>query len=436
MSWGFSTDPEFQERLDWIERFITEEVEPLDIVADFDPYEVANPKRNALVRPLQDEVRRQGLWACHLEPELGGQGFGQLKLALMNEILGRSIFGPTVFGVQAPDTGNAEILAKYGTEDQKTRFLRPLLNNDIVSAFSMTEPQGGSDPTQFKCRAVLDGDEWVIAGEKWFSSHAHVASFLIVMAVTDPDAPPHRRLSAFVVPTDTPGLEMVKNMPHGNRNGSSHAYLRYNDVRIPRDHILGGRGEGFVVAQTRLGGGRIHHAMRTLAQCKKALAMTCERALSRVTQGSKLSEKQLVQEKIADSWIEIEQFRLLLLQTAWKIDQLKDYKAVRRDIAAVKVMMPKVLHDISSRALHIHGSLGLTPDMPFVDQLLDSYHVGLADGPTEIHKLTVAKLTLREHQPTDGLFPTGYIPHLREAALRKYGDIDAADVVEAERALL
>jgi acyl-CoA dehydrogenase len=425
MSWGFSNEPEFQEKLDWIDRFVGEEVEPLDHICEFSPYEIANPIRNRLVKPLQAKVREQGLWACHLEPEHGGAGYGQLKLALMNEILGRSAFGPIVFGVQAPDTGNGEILAKYGTAAQKAEYLQPLLDNEIVSSFSMTEPQGGSDPTQFTCRAVLDGDEWVISGEKWFSSHAHVASFLIVMAVTDPEAAPHDRLSAFIVPAGTPGFEIVKNMPHGNSNWPSHAYVRYNDVRIPRDHLLGARGKGFVVAQTRLGGGRIHHAMRSLAQCKRALEMMCERALSRYTQGSQLSAKQLVQEKIADSWVEIEQFRLLLLQTAWKIDHFKDYKAVRRDIAAVKVMMPKVLHDVASRALQIHGSLGLTPDMPFIGQVLDSYHVGLADGPTEIHKLTVAKLTLREHQGTNDLFPTTYIPYRREAALKQYGDPSA-----------
>jgi acyl-CoA dehydrogenase len=422
MAWGFSTDPEFQKKLDWIDAFVRDEVEPLDHICDFSPYDVRNPKRNALVRPLQAEVRAQGLWACHLEPELGGAGFGQLKLALMNEILGRSSFGPIVFGVQAPDTGNGEILAKFGTPEQKARFLQPLLDNEIVSSFSMTEPRGGSDPTEFTCRATLDGDEWVISGEKWFSSHAHVASFLITMAVTDPSAPPHGRLSAFIVPADTPGIEMVKNMPHGASKWPSHAYLRYNDVRIPADHLLGERGGGFLVAQTRLGGGRIHHAMRTLAQCQKALGMMCERALSRNTQGSRLSEKQLVQEMIAESWIQIEQFRLLLLQTAWKIDQLNDYKAVRRDISAVKVMMPRVMHDVASRALQIHGSLGLTQDMPFIEQVLDSYHTGLADGPTEIHKLTVGKLTLRDHKPTNDLFPTGYIPYHREAALKKYAD--------------
>lgn len=432
MSWGFETDPAFQAKLDWIDAFVRDEVEPLDHIATFSPYDVHDPRRNALVRPLQAKVREQGLWACHLEPALGGQGFGQLKLALMNEIIGRSAFGPNVFGIQAPDTGNGEILAKYGTPDQKSRWLQPLLDNDIVSSFSMTEPRGGSDPTQFTCRATLDGDEWVIDGEKWFSSHAHIASFLIVMAVTDPDAPPHERLSAFIVPADAPGFEIVRNMPHGASDWPSHAYVRYDNVRVPRDHLLGPRGGGFVVAQTRLGGGRIHHAMRTLAQCGKALDMMCERALSRFTAGSRLADKQLVQEKIADSWIQIEQFRLLLLQTAWKIDRYDDYRAVRRDIAAVKVMMPMVMHDVASNALQIHGSLGLTPDMPFVEQVLDSYHTGLADGPTEIHKLTVAKLTLRDHEGTDALFPTAYIPHRREAAMAKYGAL--LDVKEEEPA--
>jgi acyl-CoA dehydrogenase len=346
-----------------------------------------------------------------------------VKLALINEILGRSKFGPMVFGTQAPDSGNAEILAHYGTPEQKERYLKPLLENEIVSCFSMTEPQGGSDPTQFTTRAVLDGDEWVITGEKWFSSHAHVADFLITMAVTDPDAAPHERLSAFIVPADAPGLEMVKNMVHGAHHWPSHAYLRYNDVRIPRDHLLGECGAGFVVAQTRLGGGRIHHAMRTLAQCKKALAMMSERALSRHTAGSRLADKQLVQEKIADSWTEIEMFRLLLLQTAWKIDKYHDYRRVRRDIAAVKAVMPKVFHDVASRALQIHGSLGLTTDMPFMTQILDSYYVGLADGPTEIHKLTVAKQTLREYKGTNDLFPTNYLPYKQEEARRQYPEL-------------
>jgi acyl-CoA dehydrogenase len=422
MSWDFETEPEFQRELDWIDQFVREEVEPLDYVLE-SPYDVTNPKRNRLVRPLQAEVRKRKLWACHLEPELGGQGYGQLKLALMNEILGRSRFAPTVFGCQAPDSGNSEILAKYGTPEQKKRYLEPLLANEIVSCFSMTEPQGGADPKVFQTRAELRGDNWVINGEKWFSSNARYASFLITMAVTDPEAPPYQRLSTFIVPMDTPGLSVVRNVGVGYEREATHAYLRYQDVQVPKDHLLGPRGGGFVVAQTRLGGGRIHHAMRTVGQVRKAFDLMCERALSRTTQGSLLAEKQMVQEKIADSWIDIESFRLLVLRTAWRIDRYHDYLKVRKDIAAVKAQMPKVFHDVAVRALQVHGSLGVTPEMPFVDQVLESFVMGLADGPTEVHKITLARQILRDYKATDGLFPSGHIPALREAALKKYASM-------------
>ncbi len=420
MAWDFETEPEFQKELDWIDQFVREEVEPLDYVLA-NPYDVRDPRRNALVRPLQAEVRKRKLWACHLGPDLGGQGYGQLKLALMNEILGRSRFAPIVFGCQAPDSGNAEILAHYGTPEQKKRFLEPLLNNEIVSAFSMTEPQGGADPKVFTTRAELKGDQWVINGMKWFSSNAHLASFLIVMAVTDPDAPPYKRMSMFIVPADTPGVNIVRNLAVGLHEGEgSHAFIRYEDVHVPKDSMLGGRGEAFVVAQTRLGGGRIHHAMRTIGQVRRAFDMMCERVLSRTTQGSLLADKQMVQEKIADSWMEIEQFRLLVLRTAWKIDRYKDYLKVRKDIAAVKALMPKVFHDVAARALHLHGSLGATAEMPFVEQVIQSFHMGLADGPTEVHKITLARQVLREYKGTADLFPTMHIPKLREAAIRKY----------------
>jgi len=422
MSWDFETEPEFQKDLDWIDKFVREEVEPLDYVLGH-PYDVRDPKRNKLVRPLQAEVRKRKLWACHLGPELGGQGYGQIKLALMNEILGRSRFAPIVFGCQAPDSGNAEILAHYGTPDQKKRFLQPLLDNEIVSAFSMTEPQGGADPKVFKTKAELRGDDWVINGEKWFSSNAHLASFLIVMAVTDPTAKEYERMSMFIVPKETAGVEILRNLGVGTHESEgSHAYIRYSDVHVPKDSMLGPRGGAFVVAQTRLGGGRIHHAMRTIGQVRKAFDMMCERVLSRETQGSRLADKQMVQEKIADSWMEIEQFRLLVLRTAWKIDRYKDYLKVRRDIAAVKALMPKVFHDVASRALFLHGSLGATGEMPFVEQVIQSFHMGLADGPTEVHKITLARQVLRDYKPVNDLFPSQHIPKLRAAALKKYAD--------------
>ncbi len=420
MSWGFDTDPEFQRELDWIEEFVHAEVAPIEMVLR-DPYDVQNPNFIKLVRPLQNIVKDRGLWACHLGPDLGGPGYGQLKLALMNEQFGRTRFGPIVFGAQAPDTGNAEILAHYGTPEQKERFLQPLLDNQIVSCFSMTEPQGGADPLVFTTQAVHDGDEWVITGEKWFSSNAKFASFFITMAVTDPEAPPYKRMSMFIVPADTPGIEIIRNMGFHGEPDPSHAHMRYNDVRVPRTNLLGEQGEAFVVAQTRLSGGRMHHAMRTIAQASKAFDMMCERALSRVTKGERLSEKQLVQEKIADCWIQLRQFRLLVLETAWLLDESHDYKGTRKNISAVKATMPKVLHDVASAALQIHGSLGITMDMPFTDWIVNSYHVGLADGPTDVHKLTVAKQVLREYEAGEPILTNYFRPHARERAQERYG---------------
>ena len=424
MAWDFETEPEFQKELDWIDTFVREEVEPLDHVLG-NPYDIQNPRHRKIVPTLQAEVKQRGLWACHLGPELGGKGYGQLKLGLMNEILGRSRFAPSVFGCQAPDTGNSEILAHYGSPEHKEKYLKPLLDGEIVSCFSMTEPHAGADPKMFTCKAERDGDFWVINGEKWFSSNARWATFLIVMVVTDPDAPPYRRMSMFIVPADTPGIHIKRNvgLAEEAEEEGDHAYIHYDHVRVAAENMLGGPGQGFEVAQTRLGGGRIHHAMRTIGQIKKSFDMMCERVLSRETQGEVLANKQMVQEKIADSWMEIEQFRLFVLRTAWRIDKYKDYRKVRKDIAAIKAVMPKVFHDVAYRALHLHGSLGVSNEMPFSKQITESFVMGLADGPTEVHKITVARQILREYQATDGLFPTGHLPALREKAIQKYGQL-------------
>jgi acyl-CoA dehydrogenase len=224
-------------------------------------------------------------------------------------------------------------------------------------------------------------------------------------------------------------VKILRNMGVGTHEGEgSHAYIQYEDVHVPKDHMLGPRGGAFVVAQTRLGGGRIHHAMRTVGQVRKSFDLMCERVLSRTTQGSLLADKQMVQEKIADSWIEIEQFRLLVLRTAWKIDRYKDYLKVRKDIAAIKAVMPKVFHDVAARALHLHGSLGATDEMPFVEQVIQSFHMGLADGPTEVHKITLARQILREYKGTADLFPTTHLPKLQEAARKKYARLIESEV--------
>jgi acyl-CoA dehydrogenase len=423
MAWDFSTDPEYAEQLEWAAAFVREECEPLDLIVE-ESHDLDDPVRRALIPPLQEIVKARGLWATHLGPELGGPGYGQVKLALLNEILGRSECAPIVFGSQAPDSGNSEILARFGSDELKARYLEPLLDNRVVSCFSMTEPQGGADPKVFTTTAVQDGDDWVINGEKWFSSFADIAAFIIVMAVTDPDASPYQQQSMFVVPRETPGINVLRNVGLGYQKlgGGREGYVRYEDVRVPADHMLGPRGGAFMVAQTRLGGGRIHHAMRTVGLVQRIFDMLCERAVSRHTQGEMLGRKQLVQEMVADSWMEVQAFRLLTLQTAWKIDQLDDYKAVRADISAVKAMMQKVLHDVSARALQIHGSLGTTHEMPFVQYLVESFVLGLADGPTEVHKVTLAREILKGYEPAPDLFPSEHLLRLRAEAEAKYAD--------------
>src|SRR5665213_2928361 len=234
MAWDFETDPEFQKKLDWIDEFIDNEVEPLTQLG-VGIGGVKSKTYQKTIRPLQQKVKDQGLWACHLGPELGGQGYGQIKLALINERLGRVALAPVVFGCQAPDTGNAEIIAHYGTEEQKSRYLQPLLDGECFSSYSMTEPHAGADPTLFKTQAVKDGDEWVINGWKYFSSNAKTASFLIVMAVTNTDVTPYKGMSMFLVPTDTPGVNIVRNVGLFGEpvNEGSHALIHYEDVRVP-----------------------------------------------------------------------------------------------------------------------------------------------------------------------------------------------------------
>src|SRR5919198_1496206 len=264
MAWDFSTDPEFQEKLDWMRTFVREEIWPLETIAS----ELEFDGLRRAMAPLQEQVREQGLWAAHLGPELGGQGFGQVKLGLMHEILGTSPIAPFAFGNAAPDSGNSEILALAGTPDQKDRYLYPLLAGDLRSAFSMTEPEtAGSDPTTLRTRAVRDGDDYVISGHKWFSSNGSIADFLIVMAVTDPEAHKYQRASMIIVPADAPGVKILRDIPtmehpyeHFGRYGG-HSEIVYEDVRVPADALLGPRGAGFLIAQQRLGPGRIHHCM-------------------------------------------------------------------------------------------------------------------------------------------------------------------------------
>jgi len=421
MAWDFTTEPAFQAKLDWMDGFVREEIEPLDLLFGSLTYHRITEPLKSVIDQLKAEVQAQELWACHLGPELGGQGYGQLKLALMNEILGRSAWAPTVFGTQAPDTGNAEIIAAYGTPEQKERWLRPLLDGEVFSCYSMTEPQGGSDPTRFTTSAVRDGDEWVINGDKFFSSNLREASFIIVMAVTNPDVSPYRGMSMFLVPSDTPGIRVLANIGAGHEpyGEGMHAHVRYENVRVPDENLLGGEGQAFAVAQRRLGGGRIHHAMRAVAGAKKQFDMLCERVLSRSTQGSLLAEKQMVQEAVADSWIQIQQFRLLVLYTAWLIDQ-SSTAATRQYVAACKVLAAEVLSDISTKTRHIHGALGYSN---LLSLSAEGGAMGVVDGPTEVHKITIARQVLKDYEPAADLWPSEFKPRRLVEARRRFDEI-------------
>ena len=419
MAWDFSTDPGYAAQLAWAEAFVRDEVIPLETL------DLAHDDLLRLVAPLQDEVRAQGLWAGHLTPELGGQGFGQVKLALLHEILGRCLYAPLVFGNNAPDSGNAELLALGSiSEEQRERWLRPLLAGTLRSAFSMTEPgAAGSDPTLLRTRARRDGDEWVIDGHKWFTSNGSIADFLLVMAVTDPDAPPQAGASILIVPADTPGVTVVRDvatLDHPDvefgRYGN-HAEILYQEVRIPAENLVGKEGEGFVLAQKRLGPGRIHHAMRWLGQGQRALDMLCERALSRYAHGSVLADKQTIQNWIADSTAELTQARLLTLYAAWKMDTV-GAGAARVEIAMAKFVGATVLHDIIDRAIQVHGSLGFSTDMPLEQMYRKARQARLVDGPDEVHRVTVARKVLARYRPSE--VPTEHVPTRRAQAREKF----------------
>src|ERR671910_2822671 len=300
--------------------FMEEHVYPNELALDGEDDEA-----DALVARLRAAAKEQGLWAPHLPPEAGGSSGSFLTYAFLNEEIGRSLWGQLTLGCQAPDAGNGEILWQFGTEEQKERWLRPLVAGEVRSFFSMTEPEvSGADPTGLRTRAVRDGDEWVIDGHKWFSSGAEGAAFGIVMAVTDPDAEPHRRASQIVVPADTPGVEIVRAIPtmgHRGHGWTTHCEVRYTDVRVPVENTLGEEGDGFRIAQKRLGAGRIHHVMRWLGQMQRAFELMCAYALGRQAFGGPLAGKQTVQGWVADSAAEIHACRIMTLDAARKLDQ-------------------------------------------------------------------------------------------------------------------
>jgi acyl-CoA dehydrogenase len=420
MAWDFTTEPEFEEQLAWMREFVRDEIYPLETLdLDWRSYREA-------IKPLQQRVKDRGLWAAHLGPELGGQGFGQVKLALMHEILGGSDLAPPVFGNQAPDSGNSELIAIAGTEEQKERWMHPLLDGRMYSAFSMTEQGTGSDPRQFTTSAVRDGDEWVVNGTKWMVGNATRSDFHVVMARTDASvgADPYRTMSMFIVPTTTPGIEMrdlgLMHDPTSDGLVHAHCEVRYTDVRLPADHLLGNEGDAFKLAQARLGPGRIHHCMRWLGVSRRAFDAMCERAVSKSVHGSLLSEKQTIQNWVADSAAAMEATRLLTLKAAWTIDQVGAAGA-RTEIAMIKYHGATVMHEVLDRAIQIHGSLGYSTDMPLEQMYRWSRAARLYDGPDEVHRVTVARRILRNYEPRD--LPTEHVPTRRERALETHGPL-------------
>jgi acyl-CoA dehydrogenase len=354
---------------------------------------------DALIAELQQKARDAGLWAPHLPPEAGGSGSGFIEYAYLNEEIGRSSIAQLIFGCQAPDAGNGEILHLFGTAEQKERFLKPLVAGETRSFFGMTEPEvAGSDPTLLRGRAVRDGDDWVIDAHKWFSSGADGAGFGIVMLVTDPDAEPHRRASMILVPTDAPGYEMVRKIPvmgHEGRGWGTHCETRFTGVRVPVSNTLGEPGDGFRLAQKRLGPGRIHHVMRWLGQMQRAFELMCSYSLQRQAFGEPLADKQTVQNWIAESAAEIQACRLMTLQTAHRRDEGDE---ARVEVSLIKFYAARVLNEVIDRALQVHGGLGMTDDAPLASMYRQARAARIYDGADEVHKMVVARRILRSFE--------------------------------------
>jgi len=356
-----------------------------------------------LVQGLQRRARDAGLWAPHMPPEAGGTGEGFLYYACVNEEIGRCAWAQLVFGCQAPDAGNAEILHLFGTREQQDRFLRPLVAGETRSFFAMTEPDvSGSDPTLLQTKAVRDDSSWVLDGHKWFSSGADGAGFAIVFAITDPDAEPHRRGTMLLVPADTPGVEVVKPinvMGHAGRGWNTHCEVRFTGVRVPLDATLGEPGDAFLLAQKRLGPGRIHHVMRWLGQMQRAFELMCAYANERVAFGGPLGEKQTVQNWIADSAAEIQACRLLTMAAAQKIDEGSE---ARVEVSLLKFYAAKALNDVIDRAIQVHGARGLTDETPLARMALQARAGRIYDGPDEVHRMVVARRILKSFAAGDG----------------------------------
>ena len=393
----FTVSEEMIVRLEMIAEFMDREVIPLEQVMLFgDPDDLGRG-----VAAAQAKVKQMGLWAPNHPVEFGGLGLSLVDHGLFAEAVGRSPLGMTIFGTQAPDAGNIEILHEFGTPEQHERWLRPLVAGEIRSCFSMTEPEtAGSNPTLLATTASIDGDDYVINGQKWFTSSADGAAFAIVMAVTAPDAPPHRRSSMIIVPTDNPGFQLVRNvsvMGHTGSGHASHGEILYQSCRVPRSNLLGEEGAGFAIAQARLGPGRIHHCMRWLGIARRAFEMMCRRANERQIDldGSKLADRQVIQHWAAELDAEIRSARLLTLHAAWTIDQ-RGAKAARDEIAAIKFTVANTMIKAVDTAIQVHGALGVTDDTVLSYWYRHERAARIYDGADEVHKTNLGRRLLRQ----------------------------------------
>ncbi len=370
-----------------IRRFINEEVIPAESSLDNETDRAAGK-----MAELKGSAKSQGLWALGHPAEIGGGGLPFMDFVFLNEIIGRSQYGQVAVG--SVSMQDSIMLHLYANDEQKQRWLAPLVAGDIYPSVGLTEPEvAGSDPTLMQTAARLDGDQWVINGHKWFTSGANRAAFTTCFAITEPEAEGHRKFSSIIVPTDTPGYEIVRVVPTMGSTLGNHCEVRYHDVRLPRENLLGGRGQGFTIAQKRLGPGRIFHCMRWLGQAQRAFELMCERANSRFAHGSLLAEKGEIQRYVAESAAEIQAARLMTLDAARVMDAGGE---ARVEISLIKFWGARMLHNVIDRAIQVHGALGVTSDTPLERMYREARYARIYDGPDEVHRMVVARRLLRD----------------------------------------
>jgi acyl-CoA dehydrogenase len=401
---NFELTDRCKEYIERVQAFMDERIYPAEAVYDEQMRESGNPNfQPPILEELKAEAHERGLWNLFHPHEEWGPGLKNVEYAPLAEIMGRSPhLAPEAMNCSAPDTGNMEVLTLFGTDEHKEKWLRPLLDGEIRSAFAMTEPLvASSDATNIETRIERDGDEYVINGRKWWTSNAlhQNCKVLIVMGKTNPSGPKHQQQSMLVVPLDTPGVKILRGLPvFGYQDREGHAEVLFEDVRVPTSALLAGEGEGFMISQARLGPGRIHHCMRSIGMAERALDLMCQRAQQRVTFGKPVAENANIQDWIAEARIELEMIRLLTLKTAWLMDTVGN-KHARTEIAAIKVAAPNVALKIIDRAIQVHGGGGVSQDFPLARMYAHLRTLRLADGPDEVHKMTIARRELKPYAP-------------------------------------